>query len=470
MCFSHSLSIRDQRARKWKKLAWVNAIYLPLEVFTREWPGKLLLACSLASCGYVSVVGHKTFVRRIANKAYRPGVFFNIAARKKEAANAQELREKRFRFVAQDEEAGTIFGQYVNFYSGRSADWMVEEFDRFFCWGQDEYDFHQKHTSNANGLLVSGGLRSIFWGGLGRQFHLREIDELKEKYGRYVLFTTNFKYSNSILTLEQQERWRSKDSGWSKGGREHFYSQVESDQRLFEDFVKGIQVVLDETELNVVLKPHPMEQPEVWLERLGHHPRLFIVSGVEATPLILAAQACVQNSCSTGLESAAAGIPTINLAFDPDDFVRDGKSVPDQLGCRADSPAALVAALGALEPPRPSKLLHDKVAYCGTSTPVAVMTDEIQQLVDEIKGGSNGRFPVSTMIKQILRNLRSSLAGQRERLSSDAQRVENTKRPEISLETARVDVERICDLVDIKVPLTIKQLEKSTFEIRRDRK
>ena len=445
-------------------------VYLPLEVFSREWSGKLALGCALSSGGNRVVIGHKTHVRKIANTTLRSGVFFNIAARKKEVENAQELREKGFKFVAQDEEAGTIFGDYVDFYSGRSADWVVEKFDRFFCWGQDEYDFHQKHSSKGNCLLVSGGLRSIFWGELGCQFHLREIDELKEKYGRYVLFTTNFKYSNSILTLEQQERWRSKDSGWSKGGREHFYSQVESDQRLFEDFVKGIQVVLDETEFNVILKPHPMEQPEIWFERLGHHPRLFIVSGVEATPLILGAQACVQNSCSTGLESAAAGIPTINLAFDPDDFVRDGKSVPDQLGCRADSPAALVAALEALEQPRPSKLLHDKVAYCGTSTPVAVMTDEIQQLVDEIRADSNGRFPVSITIKQILRNLRSSLAGQRERLSSDAQRVENTKRPEISLETARVDVERICDLLDIKVPLTIKQLEKSTFEIRRGRK
>ena len=445
-------------------------LYLPVEVFVREWRPKLLLAVSIANRGCPVVIGHKTFVGKMANSAYCSGIFFNIAAREKEVENTRELRAKKFKFIVQDEEAGTIFGRYSEFYELRSGEWVLNAFDRVFCWGNDEYEFHKATGVDAERLRVTGGLRPCLWGSLGERFYSENIARIRAQYGKYVLFTTNFKYGNSVLSSEQQLNWRAKDKVWRLGGKQRFYDQMRCDRRLFENFAKSIQALLDETECNVVVKPHPVEQPEVWLERLRHHPRLFIVSGVEATPLILAAQACVQNSCSTGLESAAAGIPTINLAFDPDDFVRDGKSVPDQLGCRADSPAAMVAALGALEPPRPSKVLHDKIAYCGTSTPVAVMTDEIQQLVDEIKGDSNGRFPVSIMIKQILRNLRSSLAGQRERLSSDAQRVENTKRPEISLETARADVERICDLLDIKVPLTIKQLEKSTFEIRRGRK
>ena len=55
-------------------------IYIPIEIFSREYRSKLAIAIKLASDGIPVCFGHKSFVRHLYRSSNTPGIIYNKGA------------------------------------------------------------------------------------------------------------------------------------------------------------------------------------------------------------------------------------------------------------------------------------------------------------------------------------------------------------------------------------------------------
>jgi hypothetical protein len=64
-------------------------------------------------------------------------------------------------------------------------------------------------------------------------------------------------------------------------------------------------------ETTIVLRPHPSENLEPWRQAGAGLPNLRVENRGSAAPWLLAARCMIHNSCTTGVEAAAMGVPAI---------------------------------------------------------------------------------------------------------------------------------------------------------------
>ena len=63
---------------------------------------------------------------------------------------------------------------------------------------------------------------------------------------------------------------------------------------------------------NVVLRPHPAENPNTWQAIAARYNNLHVASDGNIIPWLIASQALIANSCTTQVESAVLDRPTVN--------------------------------------------------------------------------------------------------------------------------------------------------------------
>ena len=173
-------------------------IFLPLEVFTREYLGKLALSVELLRSNFEVVIGHNHTVRAIALESKKESVYYEIKGESNlNMPHLSELKKKSICLVGQDEEAGISYSNFDDFRKFRPEVENIQKFDQFFLWGEDDLSFYRT-SSNKTNLIATGSPRSIFWGDFGTKFY--EAKELRDKRikGKYLLIITNFGAINPL--------------------------------------------------------------------------------------------------------------------------------------------------------------------------------------------------------------------------------------------------------------------------------
>ncbi len=64
-------------------------------------------------------------------------------------------------------------------------------------------------------------------------------------------------------------------------------------------------------DMSIVLRPHPSERIETWLEHFQGMPRLSVVREGASIPWILASEALIHTNCTTGVEAVALDHPAL---------------------------------------------------------------------------------------------------------------------------------------------------------------
>jgi hypothetical protein len=98
-------------------------------------------------------------------------------------------------------------------------------------------------------------------------------------------------------------------------------------QALFESF-QALIPRLEQAfpQLNIVIRPHPVELPDVYHALAAHSSRVRVDNRGNVIPWLMASRALIHNGCTTGVEAYIAGIPAIayrpsvNTYFDDEVF------------------------------------------------------------------------------------------------------------------------------------------------------
>jgi surface carbohydrate biosynthesis protein len=296
-------------------------VYLPLEIYSREYTGKLALASELLKSDVEIIMGYNLGVRAAVlndcestnNPSGEGAVYYEIKGQSLRGMEHLNLFSKAgITIVGQDEEAGISYSNFQDFITLRPETKGLDLYDAYFAYGEVDY---RSYTlgKNLDKVHLTGSPRLSFWGELGKEFYKENISEARNRYGEFVLVASNTTVQNRIMSLRQMKKIP-ESLGYSKHYKKtNLKIRGQWEKEAFQVTVDSVKEILQSTDLNILIRPHPVEDQQIWIDKFAYTSRVFVDKSGPVTPIILAAKSVIHTGSTVGLESIICEIPTISL-------------------------------------------------------------------------------------------------------------------------------------------------------------
>ena len=175
-------------------------VYLPIEIKNREFYSKTILAAKLIQKNFKVVIGQQWFIYdQILKKNFPPGIFFQNSLNEIKYNQLKAFKELQFYNILLDEEnySMSFKHQDVFFIENTSRSYFYDCIDKHYCNTVNELNALKKIAKNKKKFVLTGNVRREFlekYSGILDS----EAEELKLKYGKFILINTNFGFINSV--------------------------------------------------------------------------------------------------------------------------------------------------------------------------------------------------------------------------------------------------------------------------------
>ena len=282
-------------------------LYINVEILNREFQSKLLVAMESASKGIKVYMGRLT--PYLMRDFFVPGIVLlkSITPSPSRLEELKYYRRNNFIVTSLDEEVGLVEHnkKYLNLrYSNKSLDLT----DRVFTWGKFDYDnLTNRFKKHKKKFILSGNPRVDYW---RKDFDIFYKSK-KFKYNNFILFSLNFRLlSKKKLKIYLQFL---KKAGYLKRGLT--ISELNKDRkdcfRMFKEYSKLIISLSKETDLNIVVRPHPADELEKY-NFLSKYKNIKVINTGNISEWIHQAKMVIHSGCTGGLEASVRGLPTVS--------------------------------------------------------------------------------------------------------------------------------------------------------------
>lgn len=316
-------------------------IYIPIEVKVRELEGRSLLAIVAAERGHTVILGEKKDTLNLAKKGkLPPGIVHmkSITPHESMIQTLMALEEHGHIITVQDEESGLLDHSYEKFAKLRFSKKTLSQVSNVFAWGEfDGNSLREEYSDYADKVVITGSPRVDFWRKeFGEYFEdPSHGNELQKK--PYILVVSNF---GSFLN--ENRLWnifaRLRKAGYfdrQKNREFHEYENAAYQIRLVGKFVEMIRTLSEiYPEMNIIVRPHPVESIEGWNKIIGEYPNVFVKRVGTISRWIRHSEMIIHNGCTSALEAAISGITRVAYRPFPSDIERD---IPNSLSINAFS-------------------------------------------------------------------------------------------------------------------------------------
>ncbi len=444
-----------------------NGVFLPIEITKREYVSKLLLSIELIKKKMPVIIGHKSHVIKLALDTNEPGIFFNKGTMAGGMENIyKKLKQKNFGFVAQDEEAGVIFDNFEDFFNDRPSLGSIDKLDLFFAWGNEEYNFLIKKFGKkiVNNL---GGLRSCFWGDLGKEFYKTKTQKLKKKYGNYILLVSNLATFNSFLGKEKDLKLESKREFFNLDEYNKLY---QTEKNTFLQYIELVELITTELKKNVVIRPHPSEGMKGWKEALKGLKNVFIENDGDLLPWILASDFIIQNNCTSAIEASTVGIPVVTYLNDDRErtYLSKGKeNIPNKISINIYGKKKFIENVNDIKmiwnenenKLKREKLLERKLKDYGTTKSAEKIAQKIIEYSGKPNSNGNENIGRDSYLYDILEIIRTfKLRPKRTSTIMDI-----NKRETLTYDRVQKDIQKLLNIMKLNIKIKIKRIKPNTF-------
>jgi surface carbohydrate biosynthesis protein len=319
-------------------------LYLPIEVKNRELFSKLLLAFAAITRGYKVIIGHRiSLIEKIP--FLERGIFFNMHALFHDYHHLNKLKNNGFVITALDEEGPFIY-DVKNHERYRVSEKTLSITDHFFCWGKKEYKIISGKLPHLQSKLsLSGNPRFDLLRKELRNFTDKEANKIKAKFGDFILINTNFGRFNNFVGLEDYLEILKADGRLDQPADKEFYMDEVLYQKeimpKFQEMAKKLSSIFPKK--NIVIRVHPSENINVWIDSLDNYSNIFIVREGNVLNWIAACDDLIHNNCTTAIESYVMG--KISLSYRPIDWPGHEDLLPNQLSIESGEIDELVALI-----------------------------------------------------------------------------------------------------------------------------
>lgn len=318
-------------------------IYLHTEISARELDSKLLLGVLAASRGHTVIVAdHRSLMRMISTGAARPGICHtkDLTPSPSKIKYARQLVDRGFSITSIDEEGGLIDYGYDDFARLRYSEESINEASAVFAWGEsDSSALKAIYSNQSQKIFKTGSPRADLWRTDFSPYWRKPKDFLSRPY---FLISSNMGLANNWKRLWERVEIDRAESFYDKDPERliHQFGATAEDFRKTAEFIKAIRSLAhNNSDFDIVLRPHPVEEPHAWETYLRDIPGVYVIGEGAISEWIEGAFAVMHNGCTSALEATIAGKPVVTYLPFPQDYQRP---VPDELGYQAHSAEELL--------------------------------------------------------------------------------------------------------------------------------
>ncbi len=284
-------------------------LYLPIEVLNREFQSKLLIAMESASRGMQVYMGR--LVPYLKRNHFAPGIVLqkSITPSPDRLEELRYYKKKNFIVTSLDEEVGLFELDNADYSKLRYSNQSLELADKVFTWGKyDHNKLCKKFKKYKKKFVLSGNPRIDFW---RKDFNFF-FKNKKLKYRDYIFFSLNFSFIisdkefNKYLTFLKNSDYINRGYGPKRAIKER-----KDSFKMFKKFSKLITALSKQTDLKIIVRPHPTDKLENY-NFLKKFNNVKVIREGSISEWIYYAKTVVHSSCTGGLEASIRGKPTIS--------------------------------------------------------------------------------------------------------------------------------------------------------------
>ncbi len=311
-------------------------IYIHLEVSVRELDSKLMMALIAASRGHeVMISSQEAIIKGLERKLLKPGIFHTKSLtpgiKTKKHAN---IVNSGCKITSIDEEGGLVDYGYKRFASYRYSNKTLNQASAVFTWGPEDYKTLKKvYPKFSKKIHLTGSPRVDLW---NPSFAGYWTQNFKKKKKPFLLIPTNFggfndKHINDRIKSYFKGEYIQRDPTFVQRvlGREY------EEFRLISSFIEAVKhLAYKNKNYDVVLRPHPSDNLEMWKILLGKIPNVGVNRDDGVSLWIKNSFAIMHNGCTTALEASFFRKPIITYVPFKANFAR---KLANDLGQKVNS-------------------------------------------------------------------------------------------------------------------------------------
>jgi len=296
----------------------VSRVALPIETKSRELDGKLWLTLHLLDSGHEVIVGHRPMLMRWADYL-QPDVWVAVSAgglpRKRDFLS--QLEDEGVHVMVLDVEGG-IF-RTDDGYRVRLSTKILEHVDTYLAWGGRPGEILCENTPfEWEDVAVTGEPKFDLLHERNRSYYQDEAKQFAERFGEYILVTTNFGLVNHFDNEIHRERMLRDDILRLEKPKDRL-RLVDTQQDIFDEFCEAIPHLAEAFDnQTIVVRPHPSEDGDTYRDVTMSLENARVEHSGSPHSWILGANAVIHNNSTIGVESVLLDQPTIAYCPAPD--------------------------------------------------------------------------------------------------------------------------------------------------------
>jgi len=297
------------------------SLIIPVENQVRELDPKLLLACIAVRRGFSVIIGsHREVDFQITS--FPRSWYLNKSMTERNLSMLRIMKKIGHEILTWDEEA-LVHLPAETYYSRRLSPEAIRYNSHLFAWGEDNAELWRQYPHLPAGMPihVTGNPRSDMLRPELRAFYEPEAEEIRKKYGKYILVNTNFNHVNAFFPAQNlfrpvKEAGEEPQFGKAAVGMSREYAEGLRDHKLnILNAFKELIPILDREFPNhtIIVRPHPTENQQIYQDIADHCQRVQVTNEGNVVPWLMGTDVVIHNGCTTGVEAYVMGIPAISF-------------------------------------------------------------------------------------------------------------------------------------------------------------
>jgi surface carbohydrate biosynthesis protein len=320
-------------------------LILPVEVFNREFDAKVLLACFAAERGFSVIIGAKREIN-LNLSSFPSSIYLPINLHNRNQVTNHLLKNLGHTLVGVDEEAIVYCSPEV-YVKEKLGTIVFPQPNVYLAWGSENARIW-KSQKNYNGMPVhiTGNPRTDLLRQELQPYWSLSVENIRKQFGKIILINTNFGKLNNFRPNKGDEKKALAAATKSPATvNEQELGMAKHRWALFEHFQEMVgQVARAFPTHTILIRPHPSENHDIWKQAGKGCSNVQVHFEGHVTPWLLASDAIIHNSCTTGLEGYLLRRPV--FSFQPITSERFDKELPNSLSQQATSSQELIDLLG----------------------------------------------------------------------------------------------------------------------------
>lgn len=282
-------------------------ICLPCEIQHRELDAKLLLATRLCSTyGHHCLIGYDKYFNEVISELGPVVLLDKSMSSIMVDARIKKVKDNGGYVAVSDEEGFNDLAETPFAFIARvdSNSWSL--IDVYCCWGNYDYEFFMQHcNAPAEKLINIGNCRSDLLNTMGLAFYSEEISSIKNLFGNFMLVSDNFSIDHYHKNY-MPPKFKSITSSLRSAQMTEWSLQQKSALTRRENLTKLIDDIIANKSCNIVIRPHPVNDPIYWHQKYRLNDCVSIIYKYNADPWVHASDGVLSCGCTVGLQAIYA--------------------------------------------------------------------------------------------------------------------------------------------------------------------